>query len=55
MFFAKLKINYYFRAIAFLSDGDALVNPKAQFNLLERDVANLKLDYGDFKPTAQQP
>lgn len=55
MFFAKCKINYYFRTIEFLSDGDALVDPKAQFNLHERDVANLRLDYGDLKPTVPQP
>jgi len=41
MFFAKFKINYYFRTIAFLSNGDALVDTKAPFNFLERSVANL--------------
>lgn len=55
MFFANFKINYYFRTIEFLSDGDALVDPEDQFNLHERYFANQKLDYGDLKPTAPLP
>ena len=55
MFFAKLKINYYFRTIAFLSDGDAPVNPKAQFNLHERDDVKKQIDDTNIKPTAPQP